>query len=622
MFQRGATLSSVRYGYRGGARRAGWAAAGLCLAALVANAAAAHVASREQWHPLAAAYLDAVFASRIAPVDWTGIAHRYESVDPVFRHVGADSPIAVLSRLSPFAGVDPAAAIRRAIEARDATRLRSAASRANAIALRSRLEKVRDLLDRPRAALAELGIARGIYRGFEPGLLAGDPKAYRRLGLAWLSLTTALSGAGDGDEAERLIGMLGEAIRARFETGAPPLPPAGRLPPGGVLREQEPLPRLVLNFEQRGVEEKQLFLVAYGDMLFDSPEIVGPRARALGFACSSCHNRGDANRALFVPGLSRRAGGIDIDNGFFNPRGNDGRLDPLDVPSLRGIRFTAPYGRDGRMASLREFTRDVIVGEFGGPEPSPLMLDALTAYMNEFDFLPAPLLERDGTLNDRASAAARRGEAIFNRPFAGMAGRSCAACHVPDGNFVDGRRHDIGSVAPSSPHARDGALDTPTLLGGLYTAPYFHDGSLPTLAAVVDWFDRRYRLGLDEGERSDLTAYLEAVGTGEEPFEAFDGKNTRFRLGFDEASTFLSTLETLIPARDRGHALLLLRTVGRDLRADAAGMTNTGALARVVDLAGKIDSISKAISTEDWETAERLWARYKEAEARHAAEIY
>lgn len=588
----------------------------------MANAAAAHVASREQWHPLAAAYLDTVFASRIAPVDWTGIARRYESVDPVFRHVGADSPLAALSRLSPFASDDPAAAIRRAMEARDAARFRSAAARANAIALRARLEEVHDLLDRPRAALAELGVARGIYRGFEPGLLASDPKAYRRLGLAWLSLTTALSRAGGKDEAERSIGMLSEAIRARFETGVPPLPPAGRLPPGGALREQEPLPRLVLGFEQRGVDEKELFLVAYGDMLFDSPEIVGPPARAMGFACSSCHNRGDANRALFVPGLSRRAGGIDIDNGFFNPRGNDGKLDPLDVPSLRGIRFTAPYGRDGRIASLREFTRNVIVREFGGPEPSPLMLDALVAYMNEFDFLPAPLLERDGTLNHRASAAARRGEAIFNRPFAGMAGRSCAACHIPDGNFVDGRRHDIGSVAPSSPHAREGALDTPTLLGSLYTAPYFHDGSLPTLAAVADWFDRRYRLGLDEGERSDLTAYLEAVGTGEEPFEAFGGKNTRFRLGFDEASTFLSTLETLIPARDQRHALLLLRTVGRDLRADAAGMTNTGAHARVVDLAGKIDAISEAISASDWKTAERLWAGYKEAEARHAAEIY
>lgn len=608
--------------YPGVVRRTVRVAAAVCLVLTAADAATAHVASREQWHPLAAAYLDAIFASRLDPVDWQGIAHRYESADPVYGHVGNAPAFAILARLSEFAGGDPGAAVRRAVAARDAERLRTAAARANAIALRARLEDVRGRLDRPRAALVELGIARGIYRGFEAGLRANDPAAHRRLGLAWLSLATALSRTGGSDAAERLIGVLSAGVQARFEEKTPPLPPAGRLPPGGSLREQDPLPRLVLNFEQRGVDEKRLFLVAYGDMLFDSPEIMGPRARALGFACSSCHNRGDVNRALFVPGLSRRAGGIDVDNGFFNARGNDGRLDPLDVPSLRGIRFTAPYGRNGRMAGLREFTRNVIVGELGGPEPSPLMLDALVAYMNEFDFLPAPLLARDGTLNGRSSDAAKRGEAIFNRPFATMAGRSCASCHIPDGNFVDGRRHDIGSAAPSSPHARDGALDTPTLLGSLYTAPYFHDGSLPTLGAVVDWFDRRYRLGLDAGARADLTAYLEAVGAGEEPYEAFDGKNTRFRLGFDEASTFLSTLETLIPARDRRHALLLLKTVGRDLRADAAGMNNTAALARVVDLARKIDAISDVIAAEDWTAAERLWAQYKQAEARHAAEIY
>ena len=487
------------------------------IAVLLAGAASAHVASREQWHPLAAAYFDAVFASRIDPIDWQGIERRYASAGPDIRHAGSAPAFAALARLDSFAGTDPGAAIRRAIEARDADALRIAAARANAIALRARLEKARGLLERPRAALAEIAAARLIYRGFEIGLGASDAAAHRRLGLAWLRLATLLSAGGDGAEAERLIGMLAGEIRNRFETGPPPLPPPDRLPPGGALGEQEPLPRSVLNFEQRGIDERRLFLVAYGDMLFDSPEILGAPARTLGLACSSCHNRGDVNRALFVPGLSRRPGGIDVDNAFFNPRASDGRLDPLDTPSLRGIRFTAPYGRDGRIASLREFVRNVIVGELGGPEPTPLMLDALTAYLNEFDFLPAPLLARDGRLNARASEAARRGEAIFNRPFAAMAGRSCASCHVPDGNFVDGRRHDIGSVAPSTRNARDGALDTPTLLGIRYTAPYFHDGSLPTLAAVVEWFDRRYRLGLDAAERADLTAYLEAVGTGEAP---------------------------------------------------------------------------------------------------------
>ena len=89
---------------------------------------------------------------------------------------------------------------------------------------------------------------------------------------------------------------------------------------------------------------------------------------------------------------------------------------------------------------------------------------------------------------------------------------ACASCHVPSSNFLDRQAHDIGSVAAPYQGARSGALDTPTLLGSRFTAPYFHDGSLPTLASVVDWFDGRYGLALSEAERSDLTAYLEAVG--------------------------------------------------------------------------------------------------------------
>ena len=51
-------------------------------------------------------------------------------------------------------------------------------------------------------------------------------------------------------------------------------------------------------------------------------------------------------------------------------------------------------------------------------------------------------------------------------------------------------------------------------------------------------------------------------------------------------------------------------------------MANTAALARVNELAGRIDAISDAIAAKDWPAAERLWAQYKRTEARHAAEIY
>src|SRR5262249_2475408 len=153
----------------------------------------------------------------------------------------------------------------------------------------------------------------------------------------------------------------------------------------------------------------------------------------------------------------------------------------------RGARFLAPYGNDGRIASLREFVRNVIVGEFAGPEPSPDLLDAVTAYVREIDFLPNPRLGARGRLTEAASAAERAREALFAKPCRRDPGVSCAGCHQPSGAFVDHQQHDVGS---------GGLYKTPTLLNANFNAPYFHDGRYDSLDQVVDHFDRVYALGL------------------------------------------------------------------------------------------------------------------------------
>ena len=51
-----------------------------------------------------------------------------------------------------------------------------------------------------------------------------------------------------------------------------------------------------------------------------------------------------------------------------------------------------------------DFTRNVIVNEFGGAEPTPFMLDALVGYMLEFDFLPNSMLTADGPFNPGSSS--------------------------------------------------------------------------------------------------------------------------------------------------------------------------------------------------------------------------
>lgn len=615
--------------------------AALLLVPLLPMDGHSHIVREEPWHPVPAGYLRSLFYLKLVPIDWDRVAREYDHVADPTSSLGSlwdgFTPAAALE------GIDHVAAIRGALEARDPWALATNSTTAVSQLTRLHLRRANEQLDRPGAAMEEVHEAARLYRAFDRFVRHGDPLAARALGLAWLELTTSLGSTGVESRAttptyrarfEAARRTVETYLRANYETGERPKSldplPAGAaaeapmppwLPPGTDLNDQDPLPRLVLNFESHGVDERDLFLVAYGDMLFDSPVLFGAPASELNIKCSTCHNRSDINQRFFIPGISDRPGGADVDGHFFNPRFNDRRADALDTPSLRGIRFTAPYGRDGRFAGLRDFVRNVIVNEFGGAEPTPLMLDALIAYMLEFDWLPAPNLNPDGTLNARATDAARRGEELFNRPFASMGDRSCSTCHVAADNFVDRRRHDIGSMAATEPGARNAFFDTPTLINIVHTAPYFHDGSLETLADVVAWFDDRYELGLTPVERSDLTAYLEAVGTGTDPYEIFDDENTPFRLFWSELTTFASTLDTLLPARDAEHARLLIATVAPDLRLDASALVDLSKTPLVYEMADLLDAIDAAIVAGDWAGAEEIWDRFKAKEAEYDGQL-
>ena len=254
-----------------------------------------------------------------------------------------------------------------------------------------------------------------------------------------------------------------------------------------------------------------------GDLLFHSPSVFGAEARRAGLSCNTCHPNGATSASLFIEGVSDRPGNVDLTTGHFRP-GADNRIDDfINTPSLRGVRFTGPYGRDGRTASLGEFIRDVIVNEFGGSPLPPAQLSALVRYVQDLDFLPNANLDAHGRLTARASERARRGEKLFFAPRPGFDSGSCATCHVRSSFFRDGRSHRLGTGHPPSPHAIDDGFETPTLLGTAETAPYFHDGRFATLAEVVAWFDAGFALGLSPGDREDLTAYLEAVGAVDRP---------------------------------------------------------------------------------------------------------
>lgn len=309
-------------------------------------------------------------------------------------------------------------------------------------------------------------------------------------------------------------------------------------------------PREVFHSEATG--GRKSYLINLGDLAFSSPAILGGLARRAGISCSTCHVNGASNPKLTIPHLSAHPGTFDTTGALFNPKADNGVFDPVRIPSLRGARYLAPYGNDGRSASLRDFVRNVIVDEFAGPEPPPAILDAMVAYIRDIDFLRNFSLGPGGRLTARSSSAERRGEALFARPFPHDPSLSCATCHVPSAAFVDHLQHDVGS---------GGLFKTPTLLNADFNAPYFHDGRYDTYDQVVDHFDRIFDLNLSRQDQRDLVAYLTAIGDGERPYER-DGVGAQVK----EINDFASVLDTAIAARDTATIALAADTVDLELR--------------------------------------------------------
>jgi hypothetical protein len=323
------------------------------------------------------------------------------------------------------------------------------------------------------------------------------------------------------------------------------------LPPGTELNEEAlGKPREVFRSEALGGAKS--YLVNLGDLAFNSNLILGGPARRAGMSCGTCHVNGAGNGKLYIPGMSTRPGNFDTTGPLFNPRANNSARDPVRIPSLRGARFLAPYGNDGRIGSLRDFVRNVIVNEFDGPEPSPAILDAIIAYIEDIDFLPNLNLAAGGRLGVRANDAQRRGEALFFKPFPHNPELSCAACHIPSSGFVDHRQHSVGS---------GGLFKTPTLINANFNAPYFHDGRYDTYDQVVDHFDRTFELGLSPKDRADLVAYLQAAGDGLMPYE-LDGVTAQLK----EINDFASVLSTAIPAHNNDVISLAVNTISGELR--------------------------------------------------------
>ena len=165
------------------------------------------------------------------------------------------------------------------------------------------------------------------------------------------------------------------------------------------------------------------------------------------------------------------------------------------------VAITQMHGH-GRFVDAR-----IGVSKNNPPDLVSSKLDPLRAYQLSLT-APRPI---PGTFDP---AAAERGRAVFT----GAGG--CAGCHMSsvftDVNF--GTLHSPASVGQDAAYALRSAtkLYRSTPLRGLWhppqlVGPYFHDGSAPTLTAVVDHYITRFRLTLTPQQKADLVEYLKTL---------------------------------------------------------------------------------------------------------------
>jgi cytochrome c peroxidase len=271
-----------------------------------------------------------------------------------------------------------------------------------------------------------------------------------------------------------------------------------------------------------------------GRMLFFDPILSGSQTHP----CASCH----------VPGLSWGDG---------RARALGVKTLPLRTPTILNIAWIPKLGWDGHFRDLEAVAFGPITSPDNMNLPEKTLIERLSAipgYVEAFDaaFGKGEITRRKIEL---ALATYERsivsGEAPFDRWIKGdetavpanakrgfdlfVGKANCVACHS-GWAFTDGSFHDIGTAKnndfgrgrlfPTSVKLRY-AFKTPTLRDVARRAPYMHDGSIATLEAVVELYDRGgvarpsrsehiAPLRLSKDEKADLIAFLNALSDAPE----------------------------------------------------------------------------------------------------------
>lgn len=119
-----------------------------------------------------------------------------------------------------------------------------------------------------------------------------------------------------------------------------------------------------------------------------------------------------------------------------------------------------------------------------------------------------------GTCHDSPNAGSHSVTTLFNTGVADGARRSADLPLVTLINRITGatvQSTDPGMALTTGEWADIGKFKVPTLRLVAARAPYFHNGSAPTLGAVVAFYEQRFALKLSAQDQADLVAFLSAL---------------------------------------------------------------------------------------------------------------
>jgi cytochrome c peroxidase len=240
----------------------------------------------------------------------------------------------------------------------------------------------------------------------------------------------------------------------------------------------------------------------------------------------------------------------DFSDNRARPMGSHGSQLPRHTPSLLNAGYNSYQFWDGRVSSLEQQAIEPLTS---AKEMSMTDEGVLISRLEKDKYYSPMFREvfRDGpSLSNVAKALA-----AFERTIVGHGSRfdryangdkaaltaaeknglvlfigkaHCARCH--DGpNFTDNNFHNIGIDTGDDGRflvtrlkEDRGAFKTPSLRNIAAHAPYMHDGSIPTLDAVIDYYDRGgnpskgkspfiFKTGLSNDEKRDLLEFLQTL---------------------------------------------------------------------------------------------------------------